>query len=309
MSEVEFRRMRFDVDDAVPFQWNTANPASGLMANMISFIAVGFERYIVLAVKDALTTITDPELRSEAEVFLAQEAQHSAAHRRHVNALIAQYPGLSDVLDGVIGSYEELYRRRPLKFHLAYIASLEATFPPLFSFIIENRDRLYYGDTRVASLFLWHYVEEIEHRSSAEIVFDGVVGDRWYQLRMLPRSMTHVSGIARMIAAGFRTSVPAQDMGADPAAATGAIWRAEAITRIPLLRSIFRVPCAPMFVGIPTRQLLKLTGGLALSQVPTHHPGDVRVPEWFHTWMDNYAAGADMAHFYGIGATPIPLSQ
>lgn len=309
MTEVEFRRMRFDVDDAVPFQWNTANPASGLMANMISFIAVGFERYIVLAVKDALKIITDPELRAEAEVFLAQESQHSAAHRRHANALIVQYPGLSDVLNAVIESYEELYRRQPLKFHLAYIASLEATFPPLFSFIIENRDRLYYGDTRVASLFLWHYVEEIEHRSSAEIVFDGVVGDRWYQLRMLPRSMAHVSGIAHTIADGFAVCVPAQDMGADPAAATGAIWRAEAIARIPLLRRYFRAPCAPMFAGIPTSQLLKLMGGLVLSQVPTHHPGDVRVPAWFHIWMDNHAAGADMAHFYGIGAAPMPLPQ
>ena len=99
MTDVVFRKMRFDVDETVPFQWNPTNPASGLMANMISFIAVGFERYIVLAVKQALPDISDPDLRAEAEVFLAQESQHSAAHRRHVNGLIAQYPKLADVLD------------------------------------------------------------------------------------------------------------------------------------------------------------------------------------------------------------------
>nr|WP_280826507.1 metal-dependent hydrolase [Mycobacterium sp. OTB74] len=295
--------MRFDVDDSVPFQWNVANPASGLMANMISFIAVGFERYIVLAVKEALTGIADPELRSEAEVFLAQESQHSAAHRRHVNGLIAQYPDLGRVLDDVIESYEQLYASRPLKFHLAYIASLEATFPPLFSFMIENRDRLYHGDTRVASLFLWHYVEEIEHRSSAEIVFDGVVGDRWYQLRMLPRSMSHVTHIANSIASGFQRAVPAEDMGVAAEAATGAIWRTEALTRIPVLRRVFPPRYPTMFGGIATLQLLKLIGGLILSQLPWHHPRDVAAPAWFDTWMRSYAAGQDMAHFYGVGST------
>lgn len=86
----------------------------------------------------------------------------------------------------MIDSFEQLYSCQTLPFHLAYIASIEATFPPLFRFMIEQREHLYNGDCRVASLFLRHYVEEIEHRSSADIIFDGVVGNRWYRLRALP---------------------------------------------------------------------------------------------------------------------------
>ena len=305
MTDVQFRKMRFDLDASVPFQWNRANPASGLMANMISFIAVGFERYIVLAVKEALAGITDPQLREEAEVFLAQESQHSAAHRRHVNSLIKQYPGLADVLGEVITSYENLYAAEPLKFHLAYIASLEATFPAMFTFMIEHRDRLYYGDTRVASLFLWHYVEEIEHRSSAEIVFDGVVGDKLYKLRMLRRSMSHVSATSRRIAEGIAAVVPRDEMGADAGAATGAIWRSEFMKRVPVLRRRPAAQMPTMFDGIPTRRVLKLVAGLVVSQLPHHSPGDVNVPDWFHTWMYDFAAGADMAHYYGVGAIPV----
>jgi predicted metal-dependent hydrolase len=104
VSDVTFRKMRFDINESVPFQWNAANPASGLMSNVISLFAVGFERYIVLAIKDALQVIDDADLRVEAEVFLAQESQHSAAHRKHVNALVAQYPALGATLDRVIGS-------------------------------------------------------------------------------------------------------------------------------------------------------------------------------------------------------------
>ncbi len=56
------------------------------------------------------------------------------------------------------------------------------------------------------------------------------------------------------------------------------------------------------FGGIPTREVLKLLAGLVQSQLPHHRPGDVATPDWFHTWMDSYAAGEDMAHYYGLAA-------
>lgn len=290
--------MRFDVDESIPFRWNTANPASALMSNVISFFAVGFERYIVLVVKDALKVIEDADLRAEAEVFLAQEAQHSAAHRKHVNSLVAQYPKLAETLDRVITSYEDLYAAHPLNFHLAYIASLEATFPPLFTFMIEKRDLLYDGDPRVASLFLWHYIEEIEHRSCADLIFDGVVGSRWYRLRTLRTSMGHVSEVAAMIADGIRDAVPAADIGVPADAATVAMWSIELRQHLPVVKRFFDPGYATAFRDVSGWRLLKLVAGLARSQWPTHHPADVAVPDWFHTWMASHAAGEDMAHYY-----------
>ncbi len=303
MTDVTFRKMRFDVDKSIPFQWNPANPASGVQANMISFIAVGFERYLVLAVREALQTMTDPDLREEAEVFIAQESQHTAAHRKHVNAMIARHPGLRQVLNDVNKSYEELYASQPLKFHLAYIASLEATFPALFTFMIEERERLFNGDSRIASLFLWHYIEEIEHRSSAELIFDGVVGDRLYRLRTLGTSMGHIVGLAQLIADGFRAHVPPEDIGVSVDSATQAFWKDELATRAPILRHR-RSPSAPprLNAGIPARRQLKLVGGLVRSQLPHHHTATVAVPPWYHTWMKSYHDGEDMAHYYGTTA-------
>ncbi len=300
MTAVTFRKMRFDLDSSVPFQWNQANPASGVLSNAISFIAVGFERYIVLAVKDALTLMTDSQLREEAEIFIAQEAQHSAAHRKHVNALIAQYPGLADTLRQVIKAYEDLYAAKPLEFHLAYVASLEATFPPLFTFMIEHREQLFNGDSRVASLFLWHYVEEIEHRSSAAIVYDGVVDNRWYRVRTLPTSMSHIVAVTGLIVDGFRSAVPAQDIGVDPGAATVGMARGELMSRLPFIGRRHGSAQSPVFQGIPTSALLKLVAGLVRSQLPFHHPGSVRAPAWYQTWMTSYTAGEDMAHYFGI---------
>jgi len=299
ITEVKFRKMRFDIDETVPFQWHPANPAAGLMANIISFAAVGFERYIVLAVKEALKSgISDPAVRAEAEVFLAQESQHSAAHRRHVNVLIARYPGLADTLDRVIGSFERVYEAEELKFHLAYVANVEASFPPLFSFFIEQRDCLYSGDSRVASLFLWHFIEEMEHRSSADIIYQSVVGSRWYRLGAMRRTWRNQMRVVGMVIDGFAAHVPVADIGM---AAEGfrKVTRNEWIYRVPLARRFFEPAEPRLYPGVATSALLRMYVWLALSQLPGRHPRDFPVPDWYHTWMLDYAAGADMAHYYG----------
>jgi len=302
MTEVKFREMRFDLDATVPFQWNTDNPVSGIVSNAISFMAVGFERYIVLVVKDAMKGVTDPAVREEADAFLKQEAQHSAAHAKHVKALVAQYPGLADALQGVLKSYEELYKAQPTKFHLAYIASIEATFTPLFSFIIDNRHRLMNGDCRIASLFLWHYVEELEHRSSANIIYDAVVNDRWYRVRTLGAAMAHCTELMRIISEGFATHVPPEDIGTDPMVVSGKMLQVEFLRRIPMLRQLVKSEPATLYEGISTKDVLKLFAGLLKSQFPSHEPGESTIPAWYDAWMKSYHAGEDMAHYFGTPA-------
>ncbi|WP_068269476.1 metal-dependent hydrolase [Aldersonia kunmingensis] len=296
MTDVKFRKMRFDIDATVPFQWNPDNPRSGVMANAISMVVVGFERYLVLATKEALKLKLDPEVREEAEIFIAQEAQHSAAHRKHVNSMIAQYPGLSDTFDAIIRSFDDLFAANSLEFHLAYMSAIEAAFPPLFTFLIEQRDNMYSGDTRVASMFLWHYVEEIEHRSSAGIIYDGVVGDRWYQLATLRPALSHLFELGRIVNDGFSAAVPPEDLGVDP---SQPVMLDEIVSRTPLLRRFARRKPPTLFHGVPTREVMKLVVGLIKSQNPYHRAGDYTPIPWFHTWLDSYEAGEDMAHYYG----------
>ena len=49
---------------------------------MMSFIAICFEKMIVEAMQEAKTGFTNPEVASEANAFLRQEAQHANAHRQ-----------------------------------------------------------------------------------------------------------------------------------------------------------------------------------------------------------------------------------
>ncbi len=85
---------------------------------------------------------------------------HSQAHKKHIKALLDHYPGLQDVLDGTVNSYDALYKSEDLHFHLADAANIEATFTPLFGTIIDYRRELFRGgDPRISALMPWHRPE------------------------------------------------------------------------------------------------------------------------------------------------------
>jgi len=196
MTDLEIRQIPFEFDELTPFQWNPANPRFAMFCNAVSFFAPGFDKYIVLATRAARKRIQDPAVLDEADAFLQQEAQHARVHRQHLDALIAQHRGLQSTLDDMVASYDALYASEPLEFHLAYIANVEATFTPRFGMLLDHREHLFDDeDPRVASLLLWHFVEGIEHRSSAYILYSAVVPSRSYRLRRVPKVARHLRSL------------------------------------------------------------------------------------------------------------------
>ncbi|MDY6995518.1 MAG: metal-dependent hydrolase [Actinomycetota bacterium] len=304
MTDLEVRRPRFDfTGEPVPWQWNPASPAFSFYMNATSIIAVCFEQMIVAAVGEAKPLIADAEVAAEATAFLRQEAQHSASHRKHVNALTARYPGLSETVDAAMARFDELTETTPLEFRLAYIADLEATFTPTFKMMLDNEATLFRpGDERVASLFLWHFVEEVEHRSSALVIYDAVVGKSWYRMKMLPAVVRHLLGVLAVIADGANTHVPESELLID----------ARTILPLPgLLASLRgRLPFsssgqapAPGFATVPWNE--KITAGwrILLSQLPFHDPADEPLPVFADEWFARWDRGHDVTRWY---SAPIP---
>lgn len=195
MTKLTIRRPQFQIDANVPFQWQPANPSFGPFGNTFTFLAIAFERFIVAATRAVTDRVTDPEIAEETETFLRQEAQHARAHRAHATAMITQYPDLEQTYLAVDRPFDQLLEREDVAFHLAYIANLEASFTPLFKMILDHRHRLFVGgEERVGTLFLWHFIEEIEHRSSALRIHHHMTPDPWYRIRKGPQVFDHVSG-------------------------------------------------------------------------------------------------------------------
>lgn len=300
MTELTVRRLPFRFDDTVPFQWHPTNPEFGIVTNAISVIAVAFERYIIAVVRQAIPHITDPEAAAEADAFLRQEAQHARAHRGHLNALVDQHPGLRATIDEAIASYDELLDEEDLDFHLAYIADLEATFTPLFTMMLDARQHLFApGHARVASLFTWHFVEEIEHRSSALVLYDAVVPDPRYRMRIAPRVARHVLGVYRGVVEGFEQQVPVHARLVSTARVRpAAMWRREATVRLPVVGRRLRADRYPTtFQQVPNGVLLGTFVRLLLSQRPGHRPAHERLPDFADTWFAAWDRGEDMTSF------------
>jgi predicted metal-dependent hydrolase len=297
MTSLRVRRPAFRIDASVPFQWQPANPNFGLFANAFTFLAVAFERYIVVAMREAMPRITDPAIAEEADAFLRQEAQHARAHRAHANAMIRQHPRLAETLTAANVAYDDLLGQEGLEFHLAYVANLEATFTPLFKMIFDNRRLLFEGgDERVGTLFLWHFVEEIEHRSSAVLIHHHVTPDRWYRIRKAPKVFRHVTGIYRLILTGIEQHVPpeARQVPTGTVGPSG-LWLSEIADRLPWSRRT-----RPAMLGhVPGRELRTMIWHLAKSQMPNHDPTDEPLPAWVDEWHAAFDAEADVTTYAG----------
>ncbi|MFC8525845.1 metal-dependent hydrolase [Nocardia sp. NPDC057227] len=299
MTQLQPRKMDFGFESAdVPFCWNPQNPAWSSMSNAVSFLAVGFEKMIVKLIMQLKPVLTDPEVAAEAVAFMRQEGHHSTAHRQHVKALIKQYPGLQNTLDAVIGEFDLLTEATSTDYRLAYTADLEATFTPVFKLMLDHEATLFRpGDDRVASLFLWHFVEEVEHRSSALILFNALVGNELYRMRMAPSIFAHVMKVIRIACAGFNQHVPLAQRKVD-SLSMFATHRFKQRVLGSVAPYLTKGPMPRAFDGLPRREQLTALAGVFRSQMPGHDPGEETLPELAGEWFARYDAGYDCTRWY-----------
>jgi hypothetical protein len=173
------------------------------------------------------------------------------------------------------------------------------TLTPLFKMVFDNRQPLFAGsDERVGALLLWHFVEEIEHRSSALRIHHHVTPDRWYRIRKARKVFEHVAGIYTSILAGFEAHVPLPDRHiATSVVGPKGLWLGELSQRLPVVRG--RGGRASMLRHVPGRDLRTMLWHLARSQTPRHDPAREPLPVWAHEWHAAYDAGADVTTYEG----------
>lgn len=276
MPTIKIRKLSFNFSGDVPFQWQPENPRLATTLNAASFFVVGFERYVVKTMRDVMPLIKDPEILMEAKLFLGQEAQHGIAHKLHIDSMIRIYPNLKYTYDNVCRHFDALYENKSMEFRMAYVANMESAFPSTINFVINNREIMFSrGDKRISSLFLWHAIEETEHKGSASIVYDYIVKNRWYRLAKLPSAAKHLMEFNSLIRKEFELNIPLGD-------------------RMAGLDS----PPEP-FGRIPHSQRFLLAYNLARSFLPWHNPEHEKPPEWFDVWMQADRDGVDMTTFYG----------
>jgi len=178
------RIMDFEIDpvlvrDALPEVF----PAYG-----ISMTLPYLEPFLVRTMRQALDHCTDPKVAQEVRQFIGQEAQH---YRQHavlndiIRSISPELEGLREIENQLEADYQRFTNTKSLKFNLAYAEGFEAaTFAGgRLNFRNNVFDRLEtIQNTDLLRLFIWHALEEVEHRTVTFNIYDHLYGDYFYRL-------------------------------------------------------------------------------------------------------------------------------
>jgi hypothetical protein len=177
--KVPTRRMAFEGSfDDVPRHF--AADGDLLLSHLTACMSAVFpdgEDFFVRSVRHFRDQITDPELRRQVNGFIGQEAMHGREHRAFNDRLDELgYPThrIARFVKKGLHLRERLFT--PMS-NLAETAALEHFTATLAeSLLTDPAARAEFGDPAVRDLFVWHALEESEHKAVAFDVYRAVGG-------------------------------------------------------------------------------------------------------------------------------------
>jgi predicted metal-dependent hydrolase len=161
-------KLDFGLDETIPRYWLDGDPFKTRLLDGMQVTFPDGERYFISAVRAFKNKITDPKQLEDVKAFTRQEAQHGIAHTLYNNLLRKQ--GLP--VDEIIAEHKEKLNNGYLKelspeYNVALTAAFEH-FTALMAEAFFSKKEVTEGfDPRMKSLFAWHAIEEMEHRSVA----------------------------------------------------------------------------------------------------------------------------------------------
>jgi predicted metal-dependent hydrolase len=172
------------------------------LAASLSAVFPDGEDFFVRSVRRFRDEVTDPELKRQVAGFIGQEAMHGRQHRAF-NDRLAEL-GYPTKLVERITKRGLAMRERLLsaKSNLAATAALEHFTATLAELVLSNEEaRGLFGDPAVRDLFLWHALEESEHKAVAFDVYKAVGGSE--RVRVITMNVFRFAFVAGMAISVF----------------------------------------------------------------------------------------------------------
>jgi predicted metal-dependent hydrolase len=158
---------------------------SHLMAALSAVFPEG-EKFFVRSVQHFRHRITDPELKRQVAGFSGQEAMHARAHRA-LNERLAELGYPTRRFDRRTKWALELQSRwlSPMA-NLAVTAALEHFTATLAELLLGDEEaRGWLGHEEIKKMFLWHALEESEHKAVSFDVYRALGGSERLRVRTM----------------------------------------------------------------------------------------------------------------------------
>ncbi|WP_430419830.1 metal-dependent hydrolase [Phenylobacterium sp.] len=259
-SKIVVRRIPFTFDEQIDPVWHPARAEWSHMVNGASLAMPYLEPFLIRTVTEALRQVKDPALAADVRAFIGQEGVHFQNHRRYNEILKRSYPELAAVEADMEADYAR-FQTRSLRWRLAYTAGFETMTMGITEWLIHQRALLFGdADRSVASLVLWHMVEETEHKTVAFDLYQHLFGRYWPRVWGTLFAAWHVARASRK---GYRAMLKRDGRWT--------VWKSR--------RALWAM------VGRFARHA---SPAILRSLSPSYHPSRVRDPDWVDRWFEAY---------------------
>lgn len=164
---------------------------SPIMSHLLTALSSTFpigEQFFVHSVRNVRDQVKDEKLQAQIAAFIGQEAMHSKAHAEF-NAAWRRDDYNLDRFQAWLARKDSYIKGLHPKIQLAITCAFEHFTALLGGYILRHPEILANLDEDTIKLWVWHAIEEIEHRAVAFDVYQHVYGDDKVR-RMIMRSVT-----------------------------------------------------------------------------------------------------------------------
>jgi predicted metal-dependent hydrolase len=176
--------MGFKFDPAsVPRYWFNNDPVLTHFLNALSLSFPDGEQFFVDSVRHFRDVVTDEARQKDISGFIGQEAMHSLEHKSFNAMLAAQGYGAIAQKGAAVAKYlcNEGRKRFTPRAQLAFTAGLEHITAILANGMLSRPEMLEQMDESVRMLWIWHAIEETEHKAVAFDLYKDI--DPGYRMR------------------------------------------------------------------------------------------------------------------------------
>ena len=178
-SDIQPRKMDFSFDPAMPRYWFDNDQFKTILLTALSCTFPEGERFFVRSVRHYQKQLRDPLLREQVKGFIGQEAHHGNEHDAFNHFMESKGVPTGKVDEFVNRGMRFMAKHLSPQRQLAKTCALEHFTAMLAELMLEHPEFLKGMDERMLPLWLWHAVEESEHKAVAFDVYQEQVGNYW----------------------------------------------------------------------------------------------------------------------------------
>lgn len=178
------RRQQFSYSD-LPLYYFKDNP---LLSHFLTALSLTFphgERFFVHSVRNVRGQVTDAQLQTDISSFIGQEAMHSHAHEDFNEFAKSKGLNVQPIIDFERDKIEQVKEKLSHKQQLAVTCALEHFTAIIACYVLENPDFRHDLHPQAARLWLWHALEETEHKAVAFDTYQTVFADEKTRKRFM----------------------------------------------------------------------------------------------------------------------------